>query len=262
MAVKQREQFYEPVRFLVALAHCGMSCLGAGRGADAILGRLMEIRIDVRDDYKRVIKSLGALADKQIPFAISQALNEIGAAVVVAEKREIKNEFSTATPFTVNSVRQKKARKGELETTVFVADIAQAYLLPYLDGGRHHLNSRALLNPKNIALNAYGNLPRNQIAQLKGRANVFIGAVKTKKGQTVNGIWLRVAAVTARKATKRYKERAASGAHLKLLVRFGDALPVKQRLKWGGTAQGIVDRMFDKTFGKWMAKAIATAGLK
>lgn len=221
----------------------------------------MEIRIDVRDDLKRVTKSLGDFADKQIPFATAQALNAIAAKVNAGERANIKQVFPTATPFTVNSVGMRKARKDRLDAVVFLKDITAAVLDPYLAGGLHKLNSRALLNPKNIALNQYGNLPKNKLQALRARSDVFIGAVKTKAG-TVNGVWQRVAAVTARTATKKRKGRAAAPAHLKLLIRFGDALPVKQRLPWGAKAQAIVDANFDAEFGRAMARAIATARLK
>lgn len=221
----------------------------------------MNIRIDVGDDLKRVTASLGAFADKQIAFASAQALNALGARVQAAEKAEIKKQFPTATPFTVGSVGQIKARKSDPETVIFVRDIAAAYLAPYLNAGRHKLNSRALLNPKNINLNQYGNIPRNRLAALKGRPDIFIGTVKGKSG-SIDGVWQRVGAVAERKATKKRAARAAAPAHLKLLIRFGDALPVKQTLHWGDTAKAIVDANFDKEFGKALAQAMATARLK
>lgn len=204
----------------------------------------MEIRIDLDADFKRVTKSLGALADKQIPFAMAQALNAIGAEVKEGEQKGLKSEFPTATPFTINSVGQQKARKSNPETIIFVKDIAAGYLEPYLTAGRHKLNSHALLNPKNLTLNQYGNIPRNKLASLRGSANVFIGAVRSRKGSTINGVWRR------------------KGNKLQLLIRFGDALPVRQHLPWGETAKALVSAKFDKAFGTAMAKAIATAGLK
>jgi len=215
----------------------------------------MEIRIDVRDDLKRVTKSLSAFAEKQIPFAIAQALNAMGKNVMVAEKSAIKTEFPTATPFTIGGVGQQKARKDRQQTTIYLRDVTATYLAPYIDGGKHHLNSRALLNPKAINLNQYGNIPKNRLAQLRGQASTFIGAVKTKSG-IINGVWRRLPAKAARKG------QPAQAARLQLLIRFGDALPVKQHLNWADTARAIVAKSFDAEFGKAMAKAIATAKLK
>lgn len=211
----------------------------------------MDLRIDVTKDLDRVTRSLELFAERQIPFATAQALNALGKKVKEAERGGIIEEFPTATPFTVNSVGQAKARKDRLETVIYVRDIAAAYLDPYLSGGVHHLNSRALLNPKNIPLNQYGNIPRNKIANLKGRQDTFIGTVQTKAGK-VSGVWQRI----------RANEKKGTKESLKLLVRFGDALPVKQRLPWGSVAQNIVHSRFDAEFGKAMARAIATARLK
>lgn len=210
----------------------------------------MQIRIDVRDDLKRVTRSLGDFADRQIPFATATALNAIGKAVSAGERANIKAVFPTATPFTVKSVAQRKARKDRLQTEISVKDIAAAYLEPYLDGGVHKLNSRALLNPKNVNLNQYGNIPKGKLAALRARADVFIGSVETKSGR-VDGVWQRLKA-----------KKGKGGPRLKLLIRFGDAIAVKQRLAWGDTAKKIVSATFDREFGRAMAKAIATARLK
>ena len=79
------------------------------------------------------------------------------------------------------------ARKDDLTAIVFVKPIAARYLLPYEEGGDHVLPGRALLNPKDIKLNANGQLPRGILARLKARPDIFIGPVQTKTGP-VNGV--------------------------------------------------------------------------
>lgn len=78
------------------------------------------------------------------------------------------------------------ARKNNLRAKVYVRDIAAEYLEPFEFGGEHKLNSRALLNPKNIKLNKYGNMPRNKLSQLKAKPNVFVGEVNG-----VDAVWQR-----------------------------------------------------------------------
>ncbi len=202
--------------------------------------------ISVRADTKDLVRKLGALADKQIPYATTLALNATGMAVRDAERANIKKTFPTATPFTVNSVVLLKARKGNPTVTILVKDIAASYLQPYEDGGVHKLNSRALLNPKNVTLNQYGNLAKGKLASLRARPDVFIGPVKTKAG-TISGVWQRV------KATK------GKPASLKLLIRFGDALPVKQSLGYKTVGKTIISARYRIEFNKAMALALATA---
>ncbi|MDK7596354.1 hypothetical protein QP585_24990, partial [Serratia ureilytica] len=109
---------------------------------------------------------------KQIPFATAQALTSVARKIEAAEKNAFKRHLENPTPFTVNSVKSLGARKSNLKAKVFVMDTAASYLEPLEFGGQHKLNSQALLNPKNIKLNKYGNLTRNKMAQLKAKDDV------------------------------------------------------------------------------------------
>ncbi len=80
---------------------------------------------------------------------------------------------------------------------------AATYLEPFEEGGIHKLNSSALLNPKNIKLNKYGNLPRNKLSSLKNKDNVFVGELSTRYGKGVNGVWQRKKAKKVKKNRKR-----------------------------------------------------------
>ncbi|MGC1550832.1 MAG: hypothetical protein WA777_20105 [Rhodanobacter sp.] len=191
-------------------------------------------------------KQLTAMARKQIDFAAAQAINTLAKRVKVAEAGQIKATFKHPKPFTVNSVAVKGATKASLTAVVYVKPIAAKYLAPYEDGGSHVLPGSALLNPKNIRLDQYGQLTRATLKRLKSMPNVFIGPVKTAHG-SVNGVWQRI------KASK------GKPAHLKLLIRFGDALPVNKRLNFGSTAKKVIDRGLVKAFSDAMTKAMATA---
>jgi hypothetical protein len=204
------------------------------------------MEFSIRSNVKEISKKLSALAYKQIDFAAAQAINTLAKRVKAAESGQIKAIFKHPKPFTVNSVAVKGATKATLTAVVYVRPIAAKYLLPYEDGGSHVLPGKALLNPKDIRLDQYGQLTRATLRRLKGMPNVFIGPVKTAHG-SVNGVWQRV------KASK------GKPAHLKLLIRFGDALPVTKQLKFGSTAQKVIDRGLVKAFSDAMAKALATA---
>ena len=49
------------------------------------------------------------------------------------------------------------------------------------------------------------------------------------------------------------------GGRLKLLIRFGDALPVKKQLNFGTTARGVVEWHFPGDFDAALAQALKTA---
>jgi hypothetical protein len=228
------------------------------------------IKINVRADIKRLTRSMSDLARKQIPFATAQAINATAARVQAGETANIKATFKSPTPFTQNAVAVKRAKKSNPVALVYVKDIAAKYLLPYEKGGVHQLPGRAFLNPKNIGLNSYGQLPRGTIAKLKGRPDVFIGAVKLKNGETVNGIWQRptdtkrVTLLNGRgkrlgKLNRVKHTKDGPTGHLKLLIRFGDAIEVTKQLGYGKRAKEIVDQYLAQDFDVAMRKAMATA---
>jgi hypothetical protein len=202
--------------------------------------------ISVRSNVKEITKSLSALAYKQLPFATATALTMLAKEVQAAEKANIQSTFKHPKPFTVNAMGMKGATKATLEARVFVRPIAAKYLEPYETGGMHVLPGRSLLNPKDIKLNQYGQLSRGTLQRLKARADIFIGPLKTKHGE-INGVWQRV------------KASRGNPAHVRLLLRFGDALEVNKRLEYGQRAKALVASRFDSVFGTAMAKAMASA---
>ncbi len=236
-------------------------------GAFALKGWAMVLDVSIHADIKALTKNLSALAYKQLPYAQAQAVTSLAKRVREAEVKLIKSTFPTSTPFTLNSVGVKAARKGDPTAIVFVKDIAAQYLMPFKDGGQHFLGTkRSLLVPIDAAVNQYGNLPRGALAALKGRPDVFIGSVKTKSGQLINGVWQRVATSATKKAmipNRRGKQvrlrKLNTTDHLKLLIRFKDSPEVKQHLGWGSTAQTTVRTWWQRDFGDAMGRALKSA---
>ena len=226
------------------------------------------LNLNVKSDVDKLTRSLTGLLEKQVPFATAQALNAVAKKVQQAEQQNIRKTLTKPTPFTLNSVGVSKASKSNPVAKVYIKDIAAKYLNPYEVGGLHQLPGKALLNPKAIKLNQYGQLPRAALAALKARPDIFIGPVKTSKG-TVNGVWQRgtdvkrVTLLNSKGKRLRGLNKSATTdqpkGRLKLLIRFGDALPVKKKLGYGSLAKQIVDDNLAIEFNKAMAAAIATA---
>lgn len=220
--------------------------------------------MSVRANVKEIARTLSRLAHTQINFATAQALTALAKEVQVDETRNIGSTFNKPKPFTQKSVGIQGARKDTLQAKVFVRPIAARYLEPYEKGGSHVLSGRALINPKNIKLDSYGQLPRKALARLKARKDIFIGPVKTKSG-VVNGVWQR--AYHRPKGSERGRSRqggevrrgANTTGRLKLLIRFGDALTVKKRLNYRSQARALIDRRFNALFTEAMSKALASA---
>lgn len=208
-------------------------------------------------DLSAELKSL----KKQIHFATAQALTSVARQIAAAEKTAFQRKLENPTPFTVNSVGSVGARRDSLTAKVYVRDIAAGYLEPFEFGGVHKLNGQALLNPKDIKLNKYGNLSRNKLPQLKAKSNVFIGDV-----DGINGVWQRFKAKKGRKGKKRQKRSANRTRRAreknpmpKLLIRFGDALPVKPTLGYMDRAEKMAVALMPGAISKAIDEALKTA---
>lgn len=198
---------------------------------------------------------------KQIPFATAQAMTAVVRKIEDAQKVAMQRNLDNPTPFTVKSVKSRGARKSDLKAKVFVMNTAAAYLEPFETGGVHKLNGSALLNPKDIKLNKYGNLPRNKLSSLKSKENTFIGDISG-----VNGVWQRKKAKKGKKGRKRL-QRSPNGTRRdrnklpmpKLLIRFGDALPVEPMLGYQDRAMKMTQALLPQEINWAIAEAIRTA---
>lgn len=207
---------------------------------------MTSVHVSIRSNIEELTKSLSNLAYKQVPYATALALTALAKQVQEAEQEQIKATFKHPKPFTVKSVGMRGATKASQQAIVFVRPIAAKYLAPYEGGGDHVLPGRALLNPKDIRLDKYGQLTRATMARLKARPDIFIGPIKTEHG-SINGVWQRI------------KPMRGKPGQLKLLIRFGDALPVNKSLGYGTRAKSVVDRGFNAAFGAAIDKAMASA---
>ncbi|MCU6275728.1 hypothetical protein KWI08_17730 [Morganella morganii] len=198
---------------------------------------------------------------KQIPFATAQAMTTVVRKIEDAQKVAMQRNLDNPTPFTVKSVKSRGARKSDLKAKVFVMNTAAAYLEPFEIGGVHKLNGSALLNPKDIKLNKYGNLPRNKLSSLKSKENTFIGDIGG-----VNGVWQRKKAKKGKKGRKRL-QRSPNGTRRdkkkqpipKLLIRFGDALSVEPVLGYQDRAMKMTQALLPQEINRAIAEAIRTA---
>ncbi|EML7933194.1 hypothetical protein V9948_003656 [Providencia rettgeri] len=198
---------------------------------------------------------------KQIPFATAQALTSTARKIENAQKIALQRNLENPTPFTAKSIKSRGARKSDLRAKVFMMNIAAEYLTPFEEGGIHKLNGSTLLNPKNIKLNKYGNLPRNKLRSLKAKDNTFIGELNG-----VNGVFQRKKAKKGRKGKKRLK-RSPNGTRRdrqkqlapKLFIRFGDALPVQPVLRYQDRAQRMAQALLPQEISRALEEVIRMA---
>jgi hypothetical protein len=172
-----------------------------------------------------------------------------------AERANMAKVFEHPRPFTQRSVLvTEKATKGKPTATVAVRPEAAKYLSPFETGGRHHIPGRgiALVVPKNVRLDQYGQLPSKPSA-LKDKRNVFVGTIQTKAGP-VSGFWQRFGRGSVWRNGKWIKR-----GRLKLLARFEEALPVRKPLGFHSLALREVNAKLPDALREAIAKSLATA---
>jgi hypothetical protein len=147
------------------------------------------------NDLKKTIQAV----DKQLLFAETQALNEVGRAIQTALTDEIKRVFDRPTPTTQKSVKfwpaGRKDANGnrKLEAIIFIRDEAPKgtpparYLRPQVEGGERENKkfeirlfstglfprSGFLVPTLKTPLDKYGNLPSGQIVRMLSDLKAF-----------------------------------------------------------------------------------------
>ncbi|MDH4746859.1 hypothetical protein OMP43_22810 [Sphingomonas sp. CBMAI 2297] len=217
------------------------------------------ITVNFKADLKPLHRALIDLQANQIPFALALGATRLAQGVVVEEADEIDKTFDNPTPFTKKSFAIVPATKKSPVAIVFPKDVQEAYLEPYIVGGNRSLGSKkAMLVPITARTNAYGNLSRNQLAALKGKPNVFVGTVHSRRtGKPISGVWQRTPAKRA-PARKGAVSNAAPGK-LKLLIAFEDTTPAPKRLDFYGRARRYISRNAAAVFSDALSQAIASA---
>lgn len=213
----------------------------------------MAITLSIKADVRGLERKLDSIARKQLPYAISLALTAMAKGAAAGETAALGEVFDNPTPFTKKAMGVIAARKATLTATLFVRDRQAKYFSPYEFSGHQVLNSRALLNPKNIRLNQYGNLPKGTLARLKARPDIYIGPINTHNG-VVNGVWQRVAAGHTSRKRGHLIPR-----HLKLLIRFGDGVEVNKHLDYHTRAIRLIRASSRVELNIAIARALATA---
>lgn len=146
------------------------------------------MRLDIRTNFDQVEAALN-IAQRQVPFALSRALNLTGRDVISAEREEMSSVFDRPTPFTLNSLRLRPATKQELVAVVEVRDSNRPnhYILPQIHGGprlqkrfEQLLVQRGVMKADERAvpalgaeLDSYGNMSRGQIVRILSQLQTF-----------------------------------------------------------------------------------------
>lgn len=180
-------------------------------GAPAYPWHMASITLDIKSELPKAIRWTDQMT-KQLPFAISKALNSVGFDARTALKGASRTYLDKPTPFIQNAWRVDKSDKRNLVVTVFPEAKREPYLRTNITGGARGLkpfeaklaslakgtlpsNSR-LVPTANVKTNAYGNVGLATLRRLGSKVStqytnnsIFIG--QPKGGARPPGVYQR-----------------------------------------------------------------------
>lgn len=229
------------------------------------------IKVEIRN--LEIVKANLAGMGRQLAYAASRALNATARKVADAMPAEIEQSIDRPTPFTKRGVRVLRyANKANLEATVGFMDAQARYMRWQIEGGTRQAGPRGIKLPGNITLNAFGNIPKGVIDQLKAAAkggslsntiarrlqaggnrrkgaapvDLFLGQPRGKGWQNAPmGIWRRV--------------EGNPGKLVPVVVFEKKAAHYKPRFDFRKKAEAVVDRHWQAEFDAALAEAMRTA---
>ena len=233
------------------------------------------MQVSIQADFNQLTKDLTKLQKKQIPFALSRAINSIAFQSQVDLKEAIPRYIDRPTKHTIKGVRYKKGNKKD--PTAFVGfrskflspggagTLQSDYMHYQVHGGRKLPQlgkDLAVPFPKHQKLNKYGNIKRTKIREyLRDSDRYFSGKPKGQSGAD-DGIWERMPPNSGR----RYKWRKATAKQLqkragkiRMLVGWEPFAVYKKRLPMHRLISGTVNKHFKTSLEKELRNAIRTA---
>lgn len=233
-----------------------------------------------------IARAISRTANEQIPFATANALTAIAKRVRDGQVKVMKDRLDRPTPFTLNSLYVKAARKNKLEARVWFKDYASKgtpagkYMQPSVYGGagkqkrfERALIARGLMGDDQHAIpvsslgrDSYGNVPRGLYVKILSGlkafgqqgydANATNSTRSKRKGNAqryfvatidgMTGIWER--------------RKSAFGDGATPLFVFTDSPPkYRVRVPFFKIAENIHKANYEREFTVALTHAIATA---
>ena len=236
--------------------------------------------LEVKAETKKLTKYLKNAQRKQIPFATSEALNDVAFDARSYTKKSLPRRFDrpTGNPVSgkggiIGSVQVDKAKKTTLTATVGFAGLGfrsskwqekpAEIMKRHIKGGTRMPKGARLRIPSDtkgggIKLNVHGNLHNRKakIAKMIGKSDQFFeGIPKGDFSAKDRGIWERTPANSARKPNKKYK---ASGKIVQRIAyepftNYSKSYPFEKIVRLA------VNKNYKKRFDRALTKALRSA---
>lgn len=201
-----------------------------------------------------------ALAQRQIPFATSLAINRIAELSLPALRSNMAVVFDRPKPFTLNSLFIKRSTKTNLTAVVFHSDKVAPYILPEITGGPRGekrfeliIGNQVLVPTKNVRRDSYGGVSRALITKILSQAKPL-----AQRGQQLilSQYVIVKPGETSKLAPGLYERRDGK---IVALFFFKPVATYTQRYDMQGVVDRVVANEFDRQFAAMMDYALSTA---
>ena len=212
------------------------------------------MQISVESNIKEITKTLDSKYRKQIPFAASQALNDVARSASIDNNKQTSGVFEGgATPHTKRSFKYKKTNKRELAAAVFVDPKTHKYMQFMVQGGTRFPENKAILTSTyKSKLNKYGNFTKGTMSRMLDDKTKFFKGVPKGQPDAGEGIWERYG------RSKAYP----SGRRIRKVGAYIDHAQYRPLFPFGTFTKDVVfsrNQGFVKEFRIRLAQAIRTA---
>ena len=224
------------------------------------------MNVNVTTDIKDLIKKLDKVQKKQLPFALSKAINSVAFDCRKTVMGSLDIYLDRPTPFTKKGVMvQKSTKKNPTAHVGFRGDgfmdakggnVAK-YMRFQIEGGTR-LPKKAAIPvpfPKNIKLNKYGNLAKNKVKAFLGDKDKYFSGVPRGATEPDAGIWERMPPNSRRKKGK----RGAATGKIKMVIGWEPKADYSKRFPFKRLVEQSVRSNFRRRFESALSGALKTA---
>lgn len=190
-------------------------------------------------NVREVERGLSGFALRQLPFALSLALNATAEDVKRNADKALARRLDRPTRFTLRAFRVLRSTKRRLASAVFAMDRQAAYLVWAERGGERKPTGKAIVVPVGMRTNAHGNIPRGGVKGALAKPGVFSGRAGKRRAP---GIY----------------ERKPTGG-LRLLIAYTPRAGYRPRLRFGEDAAKTARARMPVHFERAMRRALETA---
>lgn len=227
------------------------------------------ISIDVRG-MPEIQAALRGLADEQMPYALSVALNSTAFAVQRASRARLESAFNKPTPLIKGATRVEKATKETLTATVYIDPKRAAILQTHEHGGRrgNQLLERFLVGKgwlpngwraipaDSMPRDSYGNPRRGEVNKIVAELSASISGIVGSNRRT----FVIRPGQRSHLSPGIYRIRSRSkGAAIMPLYLFASVAQYRAILNWEGTVEAEARRLLPEEAAKAVKRAMDTA---